>query len=85
MDAHGWTNDHTWGVAGACDNTATFADALATIVSAARGDGDVSGAAAQLREAVQSRGALATTLPSWVDLGAVDWAELVSTWARDAA
>lgn len=84
MSYNGWTNDSTWGVAGACDNTEAFQTTRAAIASRAR-NGDVAGAAAQLQDHVQTRGQLAATLPSWVDFAAVNWAELVTGWAGDDA
>ncbi|MCC9179528.1 hypothetical protein MMAG44476_21952 [Mycolicibacterium mageritense DSM 44476 = CIP 104973] len=84
MTYNGWTNDHTWGVAGACDNTGSFQDTVARITAVALG-GDIAGAADQLRDSVAVRGAVASTLPSWVDLAAVNWTELVTSWAQDAA
>ena len=82
MSSHGWTNDSTWGVAGACDNTERFQGALHAIVDVAR-RGDIDTSADQLRDAVQTRNLLADTLPSWVDLGEVNWRELVGQWAED--
>lgn len=82
MSSHGWTNDSTFGVAGACDNTASFESSLQTIVDVARG-GDIETSASQLRDAVQTRQLLAGTLPSWVNLDEVNWRELVSQWAQD--
>lgn len=84
MSSHGWTNDSTWGVAGACDNTEAFEATRVAIASRAR-DGDVAGAAAWLRDRVQNRGQLSATLPSWVDFATVNWTELVTGWAQDAA
>lgn len=80
--SHGWTNDSTWGVAGACDNTERFQGVLRDVVAVAR-QGDVDRSADQLREAVETRRLLADTLPSWVDLSEVNWRELVDAWAHD--
>lgn len=82
MSSYGWTNDSTYGVAGACDNTASFEDSLRAIVDVARG-GDIETSASQLRDAVQTRALLAATLPSWVNLDEVNWRELVSQWAQE--
>lgn len=82
MSSHGWTNDSTYGVAGACDNTQSFQSALQAIVAIAR-RGDVDTAANQLRDAVQVRKSLAGTLASWVNLDEVNWQELVGQWAQD--
>lgn len=84
MTYNGWTNDHTWGVAAACDNTESFSGRLAGIVAAAR-RGTVAEAAASLEEAVAREKALGSNLASWVDLSAVNWTELVTSWASDAA
>ncbi len=82
MSSHGWTNDSTFGVAGACDNTASFQHSLQAIVDVAR-RGDIETSAAQLRAAVQTGNQLASTLPSWVNLEEVNWRELVGEWAKD--
>ncbi|MEB3022924.1 MULTISPECIES: hypothetical protein [Mycolicibacter] len=82
MSSHGWTNDSTYGVAGACDNTYHFQSTLQAIIDVAQ-QGDVDAAANQLREAVQDRNLLADTLPSWVNLSEVNWHELVHGWAQD--
>ena len=84
MTYNGWTNDHTWGVAGACDNTESFADQLADIVKTAR-LGMVIAAAHTLEAVVRNEKVLGSNLPSWVDLDAVNWTELVEGWASDAA
>lgn len=84
MTTHGWGNDSTWGVAQACDNTASFESTLQSIIRTAA-LGMTTAAADQLREAVVGRQLLADTMASWVDFAAVNWTELVETWARDAA
>jgi hypothetical protein len=83
MSCNGWTNDHTWGVAGACDNTASAQATVQSIIDTARG-GQIDAAAGALREAVVNSNLLDGTLPSWVDLDAVNWTELVQGWAADA-
>lgn len=83
MSTHGWSNDSTWGVAGACDNTFDFQrQHLPPILVTARA-GNTAAAADMLRTAVAERNALNGTLPSWVDLGTVDWTELVTSWAGE--
>lgn len=82
MSTHGWTNDSTWGVAGAADNTASFVPRFGQILATAKA-GQIATAAEQLRIAVQDRRELAATLPSWVTLSEVNWTELVSSWAAD--
>ncbi|MFA5709322.1 hypothetical protein [Mycolicibacterium sp.] len=82
MSSHGWTNDSTWGVAGACDNTEAFAPQLQQILTAARA-GDPETAARDLQEAVQARNVLGSNLANWVTLGEVNWRELIDTWAAD--
>jgi hypothetical protein len=54
-----------------------------SIIDTARG-GQIDAAAGALRDAVVNRNLLDGTLPSWVDLDAVNWTELVQTWAADA-
>jgi hypothetical protein len=83
MSSYGWTNDHTWGVAGACDNTVAAVATVQSIIDTARG-GQIDEAAHALRDAVVNRNLLDGTLPSWVDLAAVNWTELVQGWAADA-
>lgn len=83
MSSHGWTNDSTWGVAGACDNTSSFQGDQQTIAGVAR-LGMTIAAADQLRDAVVSK-KLDATLPSWVDLAEVDWLQLVQSWALEDA
>lgn len=82
MSSHGWRTDSTWGVAQACDNTASFEDTRQSIIRTAA-LGKTIAAADQLREAVVGRKLLAATLASWVDLADVDWTGLVSAWAQD--
>ena len=83
MSSHGWANDSTWGVAGACDNTADFQQKQQPPILAVARRGDPTAAAAQLRTAVAEKHVLGGNLASWVDLGVVDWRELVVSWAAD--
>ncbi|SHX67145.1 Uncharacterised protein [Mycobacteroides abscessus subsp. abscessus] len=78
--SHGWTNDATWATAGACENTQEFVEVREAVIDTAR-SGDVDLAAANLANAV--RGTMLATLPSWVQLDEVDWAQLVTRWAEE--
>lgn len=81
MSSNGWTNDHTWGVAGAVDNTADFDSQRRAIIDVARNVGPHT-AANYLRDVIAG-GRLTATLPSWVDLAEVDWLKLTTSWADD--
>jgi hypothetical protein len=57
--------------------------AVQSIIGRAR-EVQIDAAAGALREAVVNGNLLDGTLPSWVDLSAVNWTELAQSWAADA-
>lgn len=81
MSHNGYRNDHTYAVAVAADNTRDFYFGPRAAISELARTGDTAEAAARLRQQVVDERALANDLGSWVDLGQVDWAEIVTAWA----
>lgn len=83
MSRNGYTNDDTWFVASACDNTEAFQHTINEMGLRAK-NGDVDGAAEELRRLTVDDGA-ADHIPSDCNFDLVDWVDIVTTWARDAA
>ena len=81
MTSNGYTNEHTLNAAMAIDNTREFYfGPRAAAVSKAL-DGDISGAAADLRHAAVSQG----ILPGHVNVDDVDFTQLITKAAEEAA
>ncbi|WP_139286190.1 hypothetical protein [Tsukamurella tyrosinosolvens] len=83
MTRNGYSNDDTWLVAASCDNTQGFEPIENRIGLRAR-SGDVAGAADEL-QALVTRTSTVKYLSDEIDYAQVDWTDIVTTWAQDAA
>lgn len=83
MAHNGWSNEHTWAVVAAADNTSDFYCGPRKAIRQLARTGDLDGSAARLRQQVVDERVLGDAVPSWADLSQVDWTEIVTSWAQE--